>query len=822
MSNATAKIGGLAALAVMLLLWQTAFSGLGLGEARVQSFLGQELDVRIALLQSGDTDLDSLEVSVASADDYARLGVPSEALALGLSASLDLGAEPPVIRLRSERAVSDPFVQVLINARWARGRLLREYTLLFDPPAVPVAPPVRRGEEQAAPASDPGPEDASAAAQRSEQAQPAQPRTQTGSQAGEPAPSAVLVESGNTLWSIAAAWRPDDGLTMDQAVLAIFERNPDAFMGNNVNRLRRGARLTMPQPDDARAIPAAEAERRFREQNQAWQAGREAPAEDAPAPIEEVVDEPDDPVEPEPSAAGPDAEGVEPEAAAAEVAEDAPAEESDAAAPEGQPAAEPAPLARLELAPPDADLAAEAAASDAERQRLSEELAELESEMALDGLQSPQTDALVDQIRQAIDSADSGGLMVASEDLATLEAQLREAREARAAEQLEAEQREAQATPTPVEPPEAAAPGPLATAPASFGERWMWPLIGALIGLGLLAVLVVMLRRRSAARDDQAVVEAEPSAAAAPAASGGVDADAAALGVDPEPALDRPDTVKDEEAAQAAALMGILSREDDEEAPAATPPAATRADQSLDRAEPDEDDETPDLARWSDRLDPEQREETSSTLTTEETLALEDEDIENLFDVDEQAADADSLEEADTGPLTLDFELPEQDLDRSEGLSVDEDEPQSTQAPLGSDEPEASEPAAAGQGADKDLELDEDRFEPVSEVVAPAPDADEPDWFALDEAEELADAGEQAAPAEPGVEHAEPAVESPSEDAAETPALADEDAEVKLDLARAYVSMEDPDSARTLLEEVLSDGSLAHQEQARKLLDALR
>ncbi|MFW5815476.1 MAG: FimV/HubP family polar landmark protein, partial [Wenzhouxiangella sp.] len=808
MSNATAKIGGPAALAAMLLLCQTALAGLGLGEARVESFLGQELDVRIALLQSGDTDLDSLEVSVASAEDYARLGVPSEALALGLSAALDLSAEAPMIRLRSERAVAEPFVQVLINARWASGRLLREYTLLIDPPSVPVAPPVRRAEEQAAPAPDPAPEDADAAAQPRAQARPSPTPAQTESQASDPAASAVLVERGDTLWSIAAAWRPDDGLTMEQAILAIFERNPDAFMDNNVNRLRRGARLALPRADAARAIPAAEAERRFREQNQAWQAGRAIPAADVPAPIEEAVAEPVEPIEPiepDPAVAGPDAEAPEPEAVGAETAEDAPAEESAAVASEEQAPAEPAPLARLELAPADEDLAAEAAASDAERQRLGERLAELESEMALDGLQSPQTDALVDQIRQAIDSADSGGLMVASEDLATLEAQLREAREARAAEQ-----RAAQPAPTPVEPPEAAAPGPLATAPASFGERWMWPLIGALFGLGLLGVLVVMLRRRAAARD-QVVTEAEPRAAAAPAAAGGVDADAAAFGVEPEPV--RSDRAKEEEAAQAAALMGILGREDEEEAPAEAPPATRRADRSPNRAEPDQDEDAPDLARLSDRLDPEERAETSSTLTSEETLALEDEDIENLFEADEQAADTDRLAEADPGPLTLDFDLPEQDLDTAEGRSTEEREPEATDAPGVSGAPEQSGQAAAGPPPDEDLALDEDRFEPVSVIAPPAPDSDEPDWFALDEAEEVSDALDPATPAGSGDEPAWPVTEAPSEDVAETPALGDEDAEVKLDLARAYLSMEDPDSARTLLEEVLSDGSPAHQEQ---------
>ncbi|MFO7930488.1 MAG: FimV/HubP family polar landmark protein, partial [Desulfosalsimonas sp.] len=252
-------------------------------------------------------------------------------------------------------------------------RMLREYTLFIDPPAVPVAPTIRRSEDRQ-PAQAEAPSDPAAAPPSVADGEPLpepeiepepEPEPQTEPQPQEPVPSeareaaasAVVVERGDTLWSIAADWRPDASLTMNQAMLAIFDRNPEAFIGSNVNRLRRGARLNLPGAEDARAIPAAEAARRFREQIQAWEAGQTPPVAESPEPIEEV--------EPEPSAAEADSATTEPESAVPEVAEP---EETVEAEPELQP--------RLELAPPEEDLVAEAAAIDVERQRLSGQLSE--------------------------------------------------------------------------------------------------------------------------------------------------------------------------------------------------------------------------------------------------------------------------------------------------------------------------------------------------------------------------------------------------------------------------------------------------------------
>ena len=808
--------------AVMLLagLWlsQSAWASLGLGEARVQSFLGQELEVDIALVRSEETSVESLQVAVADVGDYGRLGVPADALSLGLGVTLDQSVDPPVIRLRSDRVVEEPFVQVLIDARWASGRILREYTLFFDPPAVPVAPPIRRPQEPepvtAAPpvpievqtpvdaevSQEPQPDDTSATDMEADRVR--QDDDLSAPEAPESAgPDSLVAESGDTLWSIASDWRPG-GLTMHQAMLSIFDRNPDAFMGDNINRLRRGARLVLPPAGDLRAMPPEEATRRFREQVRAWEASRSAPAvPPAPEPVPEPAIETEpaieaEAIEPQGDVASEEAAPSTSENEMTPPAEDSAADEVVVESGADQVAADPLAQPRLELTPPDEDLMAETAAIGAERDRLSAQLSELQSQIAQEGLENAEMDALVDQARQAIESADAGGMMVASEDLARLEAQLREAREARAAEQ---EAAEAAAAEIQVEPQEQSSDVVRETPAASFLERWMWPLVAVGGGLLLLMTLIGIRRSRSASADEQAASEKDRPAADSQHVVSDQDELNDSLG--PVAGSDPADAEDDETERDAeAALMGILDRpEDDEDAPASTPETETEANQTRfeDASGPDED-EDQDLARLSNRLEQDDENTPKPGTDGPETVALEDEDYEALFasdDDDSQGADA--LEE-EPAHLTLDFDLPEDEQNEE------------------TDQDSVNSGASASP-----FEIDEGQSDGMGDQEQPDQPGGENEWFALDDS----DQPDEGAPGLVEESLGDPDDESAELEGAaaeETAALSDEDAEVKLDLARAYISMEDPGSARVLLEEVVNDGSPSHREEAQKLMDSLR
>jgi pilus assembly protein FimV len=510
MRISTAKLFVLGVLGVAMLLFPAdGLRALGLGEARVDSYLGQPLDVTIRLVEADASALESLTVAQATSRDHERLGVPADALALGLDVTVDRRVDPPLVRVRSRRAVNDPVIQFLVDARWSGGRLLREYTLFLDPPTVEVAPPVRRTEPEpsARPAEPTRPAEPAPRAEtrpRAPAPDPTPRETPAPTPEPSPEPRGVAGETigpigaGQTLWSVAYGWRPDTSLTMNQVMLAIFERNPDAFMGGNVNRLRRGAELTMPELDDVRAVSAAEADRRIRDQMQAWQQGttqREVPvvAEAAVPEVEAAVP----PTEPAP----------------------APSEAPDV-------------VHRLEVVPPESDTFDEGpAVSEGEVRRVSSRLRELEDQMWDEGLERDDLLRQIDNIREAIEIREAAGLAVADEELAVLEDRLRAAREARAAERdavaeladdevdvffrelgdelgLDEEDpaevamadeevaTETESEPVAVSEPEAA-PAPVSEAGDRGLPFWLWPLLALVVIAALVAVFV--LRRRASA-----------------------------------------------------------------------------------------------------------------------------------------------------------------------------------------------------------------------------------------------------------------------------------------------------------------------------------
>lgn len=855
-------IGNSAAAALLLLLFplwvaQEANAGLGLGEARVNSFLGQPLDVEIGLLQPRQEALDSLSVEIASPEDYARLGIPADALGLGLRVEVDRRVDPPVLRLRSSRPVTDPFVQLLITARWASGRMLREYTLFIDPATVPVAPPIRQRDavvtappEAPVPVAEPVPEPpvtevvpprpveteapAATPVPPQETAEPPrEPQPVSEARREIPAERVGPVRSGQTLWSIAQAWRPDETMSMAQVMLAILDQNPQAFINNNVNLLRAGAELLMPDRSAVQAIPRDDAARRVREHNQAWRAAAAPPVvaetaaaiETPPAPEPEQAPEPAPESEPEPAVA-----------AADEIVEPSVPGSGEAQAPD-EAALEPLPdLPRLELTSADEELLTDQAFG-VERDRLERELAGLVQELRADGIEAPALAAEIDQIRQAIESADVGGLMVASEGLARLEQQARELR-------MEQERLAEQAAPAP-EPP-----APTAAASAEqTGPNWLRFLLPALALLLVLALVVLWRRRRSRVDQSEEALEIEPRssvpAAESPAAqpdADPVDAElaelyrlaergdkeafgaaltglhgrlnnkddarwiaAAALAatvVPTHPLLSspndegpfEPEAETDHTDASSRELMEWLDADDES---ALGESAETRSlssdldDSSFDDfverpAEVSGEDEAADLSRLTNRLGPEDEQLVEAGDDVDADLikaAAEDTVTEDTASgLTERPGDQD---EAGDQPLDLDFEFTVKDELPPEG---EED------APVAGEQPPL-------ESVDRQLEF-------ASELDLKDADSEEEDWFKLEPPDEQDMVTRTGAEAE--------AVEVAKEP------LSDDDVELKLDLARAYLSMNDADSARALLEEIVADGAEKHREQAHRLLGNLK
>ncbi len=279
--------------AALILLAPTLAHALSVGSIEGKSYLNQPLDARIPLTSVTATELKSLRINLAPSEVYQRAGIDLGPEQAGLKFQLVTGEGAPYVRVTSRDSIRDPFLTFLVEISWAEGRLVREYTLLIDPPTLmaPAAPPETRQPviQSVAPPSVP---EVAQAPEATPLPEPAAPRLRASrAKTSEPAPSEGLrVRRGDTLWAIASGNKTEEAVNINQMMLAIYQRNPQAFNGN-VNRLKAGAILRMPSADEVRAISRAAALAEVRRQNEAWRAGR--PTQLAKAPSVPPVTQPE-------------------------------------------------------------------------------------------------------------------------------------------------------------------------------------------------------------------------------------------------------------------------------------------------------------------------------------------------------------------------------------------------------------------------------------------------------------------------------------------------------------------------------------------------
>lgn len=234
-------------------------AALALGRITVQSALGEPLRAEIDLPQITPAEADTLRATTASPEVFRAQGMEFTPTMNNLQIQLQRRADgTAVLRLLSDRPVNEPFLDLVLDANWGTGRIVRSYTMLFDPPTLRrPAPSVTASPQISAPATQaPAPRAAAAARSSDTAAAPAAPRPAAAPRA-VPA-DGVAVQAGDTAGRIANAYRPAS-VSLDQMLVAMMRANPDAFIQGNVNRLKAGAVLQMPDQAAAQAVPAPEA-----------------------------------------------------------------------------------------------------------------------------------------------------------------------------------------------------------------------------------------------------------------------------------------------------------------------------------------------------------------------------------------------------------------------------------------------------------------------------------------------------------------------------------------------------------------------------------
>ncbi len=430
------RINAASLLAAASLTFSPSAWSLGLGDITVESFLNQPLQVKIDLISRETDDLTSITARLASAEDYAMIGASLESVPVPIGFSVEDIDGDAYILGTSSLPIGEPVVRLIVEVNWASGRLLREYTLFLDPPSFSDPAPIPRIDkrEVAAPvASTATVQPVEEPAQADSEAQNATPGDAKSTQAATAARAPVEGEygpvgNGETLWGIASNWARGTDLNINQVMIAIQRENPQAFLKDNINLLKRGAILRMPRVEDVRAISAAAAINAVAEQADEFRGAR--PAASVASPATPLLAE---------EIAVAESEEIEQQVDATLLADEA--EEAEVIADE-MTTQEPELAPQLELVPPSAESDLDSAYGFEESEdssvdasvavtTLREDLARTEEELITQQQQNEYLAERIKELESQLSSAEQGN--VEDPNMANMEERLRQQRLAEAA-----------------------------------------------------------------------------------------------------------------------------------------------------------------------------------------------------------------------------------------------------------------------------------------------------------------------------------------------------------------------------------------------------
>jgi pilus assembly protein FimV len=243
--------------------------GIGLGDIELNSVFNEPFGAKVQLLSPTADELDSLNVGLADSEAFARANIDRPFILSELE--FTLRRSPDYISIYSKKPIREPFLNFLIEVSWSNGKLFREYTVLLDPPQYnPKTSASEFTENQST----------SYISEATIETDGIRAREQKVDQSNNSAisSSSINYSSGDygptneldTLWSIASSIRRDSSISLNQMMSALFHANPQAFFNQNMNGLKRGQILRMPNENEINALTSGEASTEVKAQNIAW------------------------------------------------------------------------------------------------------------------------------------------------------------------------------------------------------------------------------------------------------------------------------------------------------------------------------------------------------------------------------------------------------------------------------------------------------------------------------------------------------------------------------------------------------------------------
>ena len=291
-------------------LQASSVMALGLGELTLDSFLNEPLNARVDLLNTGGLHQDEIRIRLATKEDFDKLGLHRAYFLTNIKFEVVTGDSGNAqLVISSDEPVLEPYLDFIVEARWPSGRLLREYTVLVDPPVFDQSSPIISASARVAEVDgEPDPlkktQDPAAVktsgthvgVKKSELAPGDMPQRDYNAEASPtPMPgSRYMVHRNDTLWEIALQARPE-GASVHQTMLDIQRINPDAFIGGNINRVKSGYIIYLPDSGDISSADLSEAMAEVRQQNEDWREGRASQPQSSSGPSLRISAEPDAP-----------------------------------------------------------------------------------------------------------------------------------------------------------------------------------------------------------------------------------------------------------------------------------------------------------------------------------------------------------------------------------------------------------------------------------------------------------------------------------------------------------------------------------------------